>query len=305
MPSEPLVVCIYGWGRVLRLYQDHIDVNGTSYALADLLHVRPVYLHVMGIASVRLELHFREKKLVLRGIAAVDDARRIVEYLTDQTESIPTCVIPSFTQHEVQNDFSDETQSEQDDDDIDRREYAQAPTVRVPVKVPRWQRVRQEQRERKLKRWRAERSLREHGFDVEALAQRLHQGKLPRVEVPARLLPGEYAHYSIEATLCREASGSKYLPGDHGTLILTSRRMIYLGRKCQLVLSYERLLHVSRLRGAVAFLAEHWTRREIFELRRPLECTMYLQCILQRYQRQSLYDRVTQSHDYSLNLLDS
>ncbi len=81
--------------------------------------------------------------------------------------------------------------------------------------------------------------------------------------------------------------------------------MIYLGRQCQIVLSYERLLHVSRLRGAVAFLAEHWTRREIFEVRRPLECTMYLQCILQRYQRQPLYDRVIQSHDYSLNLMDS
>jgi hypothetical protein len=308
MPSEPLVVCIYGWGRVLRLYQDHIDANGTSYALADLLHVRPVYRHVMGVASARLELRFREKMLVLRGIAAVDDACRIVEYLNDQTERMPTCVMPSLTQHEEREDLSDETYREQDSDDIERREYAQASTVRVPVKVPRWQRARQEQRERKLKRWRAERSLREHGFDVESLAQRLREGKLPRVEVPARLLPDEYAHYSVEATLCREppseATGSKCLPRDHGTLILTNRRMIYLGRKCQLVLSYERLLHVSRLRGAVAFLAEHWTRREVFELRRPLECTMYLQCILQRYQRQSFYDRVIQSHDYSFNLAD-
>jgi hypothetical protein len=85
----------------------------------------------------------------------------------------------------------------------------------------------------------------------------------------------------------RTAKRYTYIARDHGVLILTSERMIYIGRRSQIVLSYARLLHVSRLRGAIAFMADHWSRREIFELQRPLECTMYLEYILQRFQERS------------------
>ena len=67
-------------------------------------------------------------------------------------------------------------------------------------------------------------------------------------------------------------------------LILTNLRMIYMGRRSQIVLDYGRLLHISRLRGAIAFQATHWYRREIFELRRPLECAMYIETILTHFQ---------------------
>jgi hypothetical protein len=79
-------------------------------------------------------------------------------------------------------------------------------------------------------------------------------------------------------------------------MILTSERMIYIGRRSQIVLSYARLLHVSRLRGAIAFMADHWSRREIFELQRPLEATMYLEYILQRFQEHSAVQRAVMAH---------
>jgi hypothetical protein len=63
--------------------------------------------------------------------------------------------------------------------------------------------------------------------------------------------------------------------------------MLYLGRRRQIILDYHSLLHVSRLRGAIAFQAEHWLQRAIFEVERPLECAMYLECILQHFQQAS------------------
>ena len=82
--SQPMVECAFGWGRVFRLYHDCLDVNGTLYDLTSLVHVRSLYRRVIGIPSARLELCFKEKDVVLRGIAAVDDARKVVEYLTMQ-----------------------------------------------------------------------------------------------------------------------------------------------------------------------------------------------------------------------------
>ena len=154
------------------------------------------------------------------------------------------------------------------------KERAQAPTEKVEALT--WQRSRQDQRERKRRRLHAERSVREHGFDVEKLAERLKEETLPQVAVPVRLLPGERAHYSTDATLCGEPLGGTirytYPAKDHGTLILTNKRLVYIGRKNQIVLDYARLFHISRLRGAIAFQAEHWYKREIFEVRRSLEC---------------------------------
>jgi|SRR5690349_3485384 len=99
---------------------------------------------------------------------------------------------------------------------------------------------------------------------------------MPIVRVPVLLAPGEGAHYSTPATLCgepiQETWRSTYPAQDHGLLFLTDRRIIYIGRKSQLVLDYARLLHVSRLRGAIAFEAEHWQKRVIFIVPRPDEC---------------------------------
>ena len=159
----------------------------------------------------------------------------------------------------------------------------------------RWQWIGYEQRQRRRKRIQAEQSFREYGFDVEQLSQRLQVEVLPQVYVPTRLLSDECAHYCTNATLCEEPlSGTKqpgYRAKDQGMLILTDRRMIYIGRRRQLVLDYSRLLHVSRLQGAIAVLSESWAKWELFEIRFPLECTMYLDAILLRYRKRSVNER--------------
>ena len=326
MLPEPIVTCTYGWGRVLTLHHDNLNLNGTSYALSELVHVRPFYRHMMGIPSVRIELYFKKKKITVRGIAVVGEAQKIVAYLTQQlseTDKISVArltkaaleQIPSTDQEEncalvsIQEErvpwyatgvmSTPETLAASQlvlegynprlpGADARLRERAQALTT--PIEMPHWQRMREEQRERRLKRLRAERSMREHGFDVEKLALHLRDGGLSEVQVPIPLFPGERAYYRVEATLCGEPLNGTtkrygYQAKDHGALVLTSERLIYLGRKSQIILGYAHLLHVSRLRKAVAFMAEHWSNREIFEVSRPLECTMYLEYILQRFQQ--------------------
>ena len=293
MQNEPLIAeCAFGWGKVFRLSQNYLDVDGTCYPLADLTHVRPIYQHVLGIPSVRLELCFGKRKVILRGIAAVEEAQTVVEYLTSQYLGLPggDKGWSRTREAEDQSKTIPETYAGMHEgnlasiQDLDLKERAQAPTDKV--ETPNWQRSRQDQRERRRRRLQAERSMREHGFDVEKLAQRLKEETLPEVPVPMRLLPDECAHYSTDATLCGEPTGGTirytYPPKDHGKLILTNKRLVYIGRKSQIVLDYARLFHVSRLRGAIAFQAEHWYRREIFQVRRSLECTMYLECILER-----------------------
>jgi hypothetical protein len=343
MQPEPLVECVYGWGRELRLYPDYLDLDGMLYALSELVHVHATYHRIIGIPSVRLELRFKRVKRVIRGIAAVEDAYRMVVYLNshyvqDEQSSLQGTknVLPAVTSskktdavqnaHENGHNYNEQPSTNEGvfwqktgelplgivpaaalmtmsstqlvlgepeyayaGYDRNLREAAQAPTT--PIEMPYKQRAREEQRAHRKSRQQAERSIREHGFDVEKLARMLQNGMLPAVSAPIRLQPGEYAHYSIDATRCREplrtAKRYTYIARDHGVLILTSERMIYIGRRSQIVLSYARLLHVSRLRGAIAFMADHWSRREIFELQRPLECTMYLEYILQRFQARS------------------
>ena len=367
--EPPIAVCTFGWGQEFRLYSDSLDVQGKRYALKDLTHIRPVYQHVMGVDSVRLELRFGKKQVMLRGIAAIDEAQKVIDYLTSQYlgiaqasanatstgilrgwtrerktqfKTIPKPVLPAVQQsnpnvlEDIEGDvfagsvpaimdgFLDSTLGTEtealglpledtgqlDDEHLNRelclQEFAQAPTAKVEIPTPNWQRFRQEQRERRQHRVYVERSLREHGFDVERLAQKLKEEPLPVIAVPVRLQDGEYACYSAETTLCGEPIGESirytYPAKDHGTLILTNLRMIYMGRKSQIVLDYGRLLHVSRLRGAVAFQATHWYRREIFEVRRPLECAMYIEAILKRFrhvvetrQRESFHGACTEN----------
>lgn len=370
-PMGPIAVCAFGWGQELRLYNDYLDVQGKRYALRDLTHIRPIYHHVMGVDSVRLELRFGKKQLTLRGIAALDEAQKVIDYLTSQYlglvqsaanastdaattthadagvgstqrgwsrerkkqfKTIPRPLVPVRDDSASQPDGSSETVNEATVVDAEPvttmiggfldstlgtqtdalglplsnseplenepwnreeclREFAQAPTAKVETPTPNWQRFRVEQRERRQHRLSVERSLREHGFDVERLTRKLNQEPLPVIHVPMLLREGEYAHYSVEATLCGEPIGESirytYPAKDHGTLILTNRRMIYIGRKSQIVLDYARLLHLSRLRGAVAFQATHWYRREIFEVRRPLECAMFVEAILEQFRQAS------------------
>jgi hypothetical protein len=103
------------------------------------------------------------------------------------------------------------------------------------------------------------------------------------------MMMGEVAHYSTEALLCGEplpgATGrgrSRYRAKDQGTLILTNRRVIYLGRLRQVSLSYEHLHEVTHTHHMIGFLTSNGNRRQRFEVPRPLEVTMYLECVLQR-----------------------
>lgn len=352
--EPPIAVCRFGWGQEFRLYSDILEVQGKRYVLQDLTHIRPIYQQVMGVDSVRLELRFGKKQVTLRGIAAIDEAQKAIDYLTSQYleiaqakanthttgvgifrgwtrerktqfKTIPKSVLPAVQQSSpnvlegiagdggaepvlaLMDEFLDSTLGtetgalgqpleesatpgdEQRNRELCLQEFAKAPTAKVETPTPNWQRFRQEQRERRQHRLYVERSLREHGFDVERLARKLREESLPVVQVPVCLQDGEFACYSVETTLCGEPIGESirytYPAKDHGMLILTNLRMIYLGRRSQIVLDYARLLHISRLRGALAFQATHWYRREIFELRRPLECAMYIEAILKHFQR--------------------
>lgn len=305
--EPPIAVCAYGWGQEFQLYANYLTVSGTTYPLSDLTQIHPIYQQVLGISSVRLELRFGKQKVTLRGIAALDEAEKVVDYLAshyldfaqpEQSHS-DTVVGKKWSRaivREVQETpMSEMLQAAQAAEaqlpytqDFCIQTFAQAATAKT--ETPNWQRFRQEQRKRRQRRVHVERSLREHGFDVATLTRRLTENTLPVVCVPIHLLTGEHAHYSTDATRCGEPSNSAigypYPAKEHGTLILTNKRLLYIGRKSQIVLDYGRLLHVSRLRGAIAFQAEHWYKREIFEVPRSLECTMFLDHILERFQQE-------------------
>lgn len=103
----------------------------------------------------------------------------------------------------------------------------------------------------------------------------LKSSVLPIIHVPVRLQPGECAHYSIGASLCSDrTSGSErapYPPLDHGLLILTNRRLFYIGKRSQLILAYTHLWYVSLLHTAIALHIEGQFRRIIIELEHPHE----------------------------------
>ncbi|GHO44778.1 hypothetical protein [Ktedonospora formicarum] len=81
MSSEPLAESLYGLGHVVRLYADHVDVNGRVYDLARLTNVRPHYHRLFGVPSARVELHFAERKIKLRGMPDIEEAAHIVAHL--------------------------------------------------------------------------------------------------------------------------------------------------------------------------------------------------------------------------------
>jgi hypothetical protein len=158
---------------------------------------------------------------------------------------------------------------------------------------PAWPWLEEDQRRRahRLKSLQVEREQRLHGFDVEAFARRLSTEALQSVTVPLRLHPGEIAYYCVEASLCAEPlsvvrhSKRRYHLKDHGNIILTNLRIIYLGRKRQIVVSYDQLLQVVQLPDAMAVFAQYWAKRQYFAMQRPLACVMYLNRILRDYQQ--------------------
>ncbi|MBA2286717.1 MAG: hypothetical protein H0W02_14665 [Ktedonobacteraceae bacterium] len=277
MGNEPIVSAAFGWGRVFRLYSDHLDAGGVSYDLKTLTCVHPTYRQVLGIPSARLELVFGRERLVLRGIAAIDDARRMVAYLT---EHYPAAHLPSPP-------TGWQRTREPEDEEQERDERAQA--ITAPIAVPRRQQARRELHQPRLQYPRTARTRAGSSWSRRVM-HHFKRDELPPVPVPVRLPAGEYACYSAEATLCGECvlepAGPVYPTRDHGLLILTNRRLLYIGRKSQILLGYARLFHVSRLSGAVAFLADYWHKREIFVMRHPLECVMCLERILRQFRQE-------------------
>src|SRR5574340_779711 len=78
----PLAECAFGWGRVFRLYADYLEINGIPYALSALTRVSPTFRTALGVSSARLELWFGKKRVLLRGIASLEEARAVLEYLS-------------------------------------------------------------------------------------------------------------------------------------------------------------------------------------------------------------------------------
>ncbi|HVB73547.1 MAG TPA: hypothetical protein VNE38_08325 [Ktedonobacteraceae bacterium] len=245
--QQTLVVCAFGWGKEFRLYHDYLSAEGRNYRLQELTGVNYTCRTVLGVASASLKLHFGSKKLTLRGIPAIDDARRVAEYLA------PWCKSADSILHE---------------------------RVTRPVETPPPPALRLERHTQKQKIWRLS--------DTSKKYARIDT--LPIVAVPVRLGRGEQAYYSTRATLCgeriQETSRYTYPAQDHGLLIVTDRRIIYIGRKSQLILDYARLLHVSHLRGAVAFEADHWQKRVIFEVSRPEDCASCIDAMLSTLKRE-------------------
>ncbi len=325
LSCEPIATCTYGWCKRARFYQDVVVLHGRLYELAELEEVRARYHRFLGIASARLILRFRSKTQVLRGIPEVATARQMEAYLDTYVrerqfqaqivaENAPIVDAVPAVQHEEMLPLPeiavpfweyDPTQAKVEASALTEEQEALAPdalTEELPLRVPetpatepsRWKRQRelQERRRQRLRRLREERVVREHGFDVQALALRLRTEQLPVVDVSTDLLPGEVAHYRTEAILCGEplpgSSGrnrNRYRCKDQGLLVLTNQRVLYLGRQRQITLSHERLYEITRTRRTISFLANSWSRCQLFEVRRPLEVTMYLECILQRYAR--------------------
>ena len=202
-----------GWGRKVRLYREYLDIDNSIYALADLVHMRPVYQRIIGVTSARLILRFGTRDVVLRGIADVDMLRKVVVYLS------------TWCRVDV--------------------------TSRPPKSV------------------------------FGQLKPRLECESLTDVPVPLQLQPGERAHYACEATLCKEQSiGSAR---DHGTLILTNRRAIYLGRMGQRVIDYAHITHTSCLRSELILARDDCSQRDSFEVEYPLEAALHLETILRSW----------------------
>lgn len=274
--EQPLVVCAFGWGKEFRLYKETLYVGNKAYRLARLCAVQLKTQRTLGVASACLELRFGREKVVLPGIAAVEDARKAAEYLVSWCGEggEARCLTRDTTMGLKQLQTPQSPQTPQPPPQVllthKLHEQATRPVDTPPV-YP-----HEEVPHAGMKR----------GWRYELKTEHLAQAEvLPVVSVPVRLGDGECAYYSSRATRCgeliRETLRSTFPAQDHGLLILTDRRLLFIGRKSQLVLDYVHLQHISRLEGALAFEADHWQKRAIFTMPQPNLCAARLEAIMQ------------------------
>jgi hypothetical protein len=264
--EQPLVVCAFGWGKEFRLYKETLYVGNRAYRLGRLRAVQLKTQRTMGVASACLELRFGREKVMLRGIAAVEDARRAAEYL------VSWCGEGGEARRSTR-DVTMPLKHSQMPQTLPTHKFHEQATR--PVDTPPVYPLKEAPLAGLRQGWR-------HELKTEHLAQ---AEVLPVVNVPVRLGDGECAYYSSRATRCgeliRETLRSTFPAQDHGLLILTDRRLLFIGRKSQLVLDYVHLRHISRLEGALAFEADHWQKRAIFTMPQPDLCAARLEAILQ------------------------
>lgn len=280
------IECTYGWGQKARLYQDHLEANGIVYPLSDLMYMEPVYLHLMGISSIRIKLFFKHKMVVLRGLTYSKPVQEMLAYLTRLIGS-PTVLSLAFS-----SDM-----------------YALEETSEYNGMTAGYE-VTKSLKQLHLSDSSADDPLDPTGTDLlEGYGQLIlpeiiylpediesySAYHLPCIDLPLRLLPGEIAHYRTTATLCDEpddaispenseqCSPIKYRMKDWGTFILTSSRILYLGRKRHMLLDYGQIMHISCWYDIVVLTVKDFQKRQLFEMRHPLECRLYLEALLDRY----------------------
>lgn len=323
--EQAIVVCAFGWGKEFRLYRETLYVCNKAYRLVRLTQVRLVTQQALGVASARLELRFGRETVNLRGIAAVDDARRAAEYLLSwcgvgeqdraRKPRLPaTGDAPPHKAPQIPPNNHAETQSlplrpaevkrrgeaslpggtsppplrpadAQGEDDVAGMNKKGLPALKFheqltrPVDTPHLFTLRMHKEPHTgkglLSGWRRERM-------TEQLAR---ADVLSPIAVPVRLQDGEHAYYCSRATRCgepiKETLRTTYPAQDHGLLIMTNQRLLFIGRKSQLVLDYVHMLHISRLEGTLAFEADHWQKRAIFSMPQPETCAARLEAILE------------------------
>lgn len=301
--EQAIVVCAFGWGKEFRLYRETLYVCNKAYRLVRLTQVRLVTQQALGVASARLELRFGRETVNLRGIAAVDDARRAAEYLlswcgvgeqdrarkprlpaTGDTSPHKAPQIPPYNPAETQS-LPLRPADAQGEDDVAGMNKKGLPALKFheqltrPVDIPHLFTLRMHKEPHTgkglLSGWRRERM-------TEQLAR---ADVLSPIAVPVRLQDGEHAYYCSRATRCgepiKETLRTTYPAQDHGLLIMTNQRLLFIGRKSQLVLDYVHMLHISRLEGTLAFEADHWQKRAIFSMPQPETCAARLEAILE------------------------
>jgi len=287
MTDELLVKCRYGWRQVVQLYRDYLEINATRYNLADLIYVLPACRRVLGKSSLRLELCFKGQVVVLRGISNLDAAQEMIHYLQSRCSS--ASVREPQVQGTLPGDAIPELPITQGDDVIARWDTSvmrvvQMPTTPLAVPVQLAHTACKQRQE----------YVEQEGSVAEFGGVQYQSGAdeecLPCIKVPLRLLEGENAHYCTFATWCDEPpNGSTmyhYRVKDQGTLILTNLRIIYLGRKSQVVWGYAQLVQITRRLEALVLRTKQAAGQEIFTVS-SLECAEYLEHLLQRLKRPS------------------
>jgi hypothetical protein len=322
--GEPLAECVYGWGHVLRLYPEHLEIQGKSYALSDLLNFKPTYRCILGVASMRLELQFVAGTVVVRGMADIGLALKFINYLNTWNDAtvaltrqelyeatqLPFPVVARTPKQLVLSASEQESFWEYDAHDqptvlVDAPDPADPPEIMetsrglsLPLSLPPaaqslspvpWTDEHYLQHDQRLQSLQVEREIRFYGFDAAALAKRLRDEPLAPISVSVSLHASEVAYYRAEVRLFDEFSSAtkraKSKAKDQGTLLLTNQRIIYLGQKRHMMFGYERVLQVEQAKGALVLSTEYWTKKQFFCMQHPLECAMYLEHLLHCFQQ--------------------